>query len=72
MLSELGERILFGSDFPNIPYDYAAAMTAITTLDGIDDDWLRGVFYNNAARLFGLDFQLAASVRSGSSATLGR
>ncbi len=54
MLSELGERILFGSDFPNIPYDYAAAMTAITTLDGVDDDWLRGVFYNNAARLFGL------------------
>lgn len=54
MLPELGERILFGSDFPNIPYDYAAAMTAITTLDGIDDDWLRGVFHDNAARLFGL------------------
>ena len=35
-------------------YDYAAAMTAITTLDGIDDDWLRGVFHDNAARLFGL------------------
>ena len=29
-------------------------MTAITTLDGIDDDWLRGVFHDNAARLFGL------------------
>jgi predicted TIM-barrel fold metal-dependent hydrolase len=23
-------------------------------LDGIDDDWLRGVFHDNAARLFGL------------------
>lgn len=54
MFPELGERILFGSDFPNIPHDYAAAMTAITTLDGIDDGWLRGVFYDNAARLFGL------------------
>lgn len=53
-LPDLGDRILFDSDFPNIPHDYAAAMTAITSLDGIDDDWLRGVFYTNAARLFGL------------------
>ena len=53
-LLDLGDRILFGSDFPNIPYGYVEAMQALTTLDGIDDDWLRGVFHDNAARLFGL------------------
>lgn len=54
-LPDVADRILFGSDFPNIPYDYATAMTAITTLDGVDDAWLRGVFYGNAARLFALN-----------------
>lgn len=52
-LRDVGDRILFGSDFPNIPYGYATAMTALTTIDGIDDDWLRGVFHRNAAQLFG-------------------
>lgn len=56
-LRQLGDRILFGSDFPNIPYPYADAMTAITALPGVDDDWLRGVFYRNAARLFGVTGQ---------------
>lgn len=51
-LPQLGDRILFGSDFPNIPYGYAQAMRSITGLPGIDDDWLRGVFYENAAGLF--------------------
>jgi predicted TIM-barrel fold metal-dependent hydrolase len=53
-LRDFGERILFGSDFPNIPYGYREAMTAITRLPGIDDDWLRGVFYRNAAQLFAI------------------
>ncbi len=53
-LRDLGERILFGSDFPNIPYSYAEAMRAITDLGVADDDWLRDVFYRNGARLFGL------------------
>ena len=55
-LPDLGDRILFGSDFPNIPYGYPTALRAITDLTatrGIDDDWLRGVFHDNAARLFG-------------------
>jgi len=51
-LPQLGDRILFGSDFPNIPYGYAEAMRAITRLPGIDDNWLRAVFYDNAAALF--------------------
>lgn len=51
-LVALGDRILFGSDFPNIPYGYLEAMRVLTELDGIDDDWLRGVFHDNAAELF--------------------
>lgn len=53
-LREMGGRILFGSDFPNIPHGYLAAVRAITGLPGVDDDWLRGVFYGNAAQLFSL------------------
>jgi len=53
-LPDVADRIVFGSDFPNIPYDYTEAMTAVTRLDGVDDQWLRGVFYGNAAQLFGL------------------
>lgn len=51
-LRQLGERILFGSDFPNIPYGYVDALRSITRLPGIDDDRLRKVFYENAAALF--------------------
>lgn len=54
-LYALGDRVLFGSDFPNIPYGYVEALTAITRLPGVDDDWLRGVIYGNAAQLFALD-----------------
>jgi hypothetical protein len=50
----LGDRVLFGSDFPNIPHGYPAAMQVLTALDGVDDDWLRAVFHHNAARLFGI------------------
>ncbi len=45
--------MLFGSDFPNIPYGYTHALEVITGLD-MGDDWLRNVFYRNGARLFGL------------------
>ncbi|MGB6125576.1 MAG: amidohydrolase family protein [Gordonia sp. (in: high G+C Gram-positive bacteria)] len=51
-LRDLGDKVLFGSDFPNIPYGYPEALTACDRLD-LGDDWLRGVFYNNAAALFG-------------------
>ncbi|MEU1376746.1 amidohydrolase family protein [Streptomyces triculaminicus] len=52
-LAALGDRILFGSDFPNIPYGYAHALESLTRL-GQDEAWLRGVCHDNAARLFGL------------------
>jgi predicted TIM-barrel fold metal-dependent hydrolase len=51
-LRDLGERILFGSDFPNIPYGYADALRSVTEVPGVDDAWVRGVLYDNAAALF--------------------
>lgn len=51
-LVELGDRICFGSDYPNIPYRYEVAVQALVDL-GFGDDWLRGVFLHNAARLVG-------------------
>ncbi|MDK1474947.1 amidohydrolase family protein [Streptomyces sp. 549] len=52
-LAALGDRVLFGSDFPNIPYGYLHALEALTRLDQ-DDDWLRAVCHHNAARLLPL------------------
>ncbi|NDZ94419.1 amidohydrolase [Streptomyces sp. SID6673] len=52
-LRDLGDRIMFGSDFPNIPYPYTHALEAVARLD-LGDDWLRGVLYENAAELFGV------------------
>lgn len=49
------ERILFGSDFPNIPYSYGDALRSITELYGADETWVRNVLFDNAARLFGLE-----------------
>ena len=52
-LPDLQDRILFGTDFPNIPYAYAHQVEALQRLD-LDDDWMRDVLWNNAARLFGV------------------
>ncbi|MFD3503595.1 amidohydrolase family protein [Streptomyces sp. NPDC058678] len=52
-LADLGDRILLGSDFPNIPYPYVHQLEALERL-GLGDEWLRGVCYGNGARLFGL------------------
>ncbi|MGW0041444.1 amidohydrolase family protein [Rhodococcus sp. NPDC003348] len=52
-LRDLGDRILFGSDFPNIPYPYVHALDAVARLD-LGEAWLRGVCHDNAARVFGL------------------
>ncbi|MDI3313406.1 MAG: amidohydrolase family protein [Mycobacterium sp.] len=49
-LQRLSDRILFGSDFPNIPYGYLEALQSIVRLD-LGADWLRAVFYHNAAGL---------------------
>lgn len=52
-LVDVGDRILFGSDFPNIPYPYRHAFQALERLE-LGDDWLRRVCYHNAAEQFGI------------------
>lgn len=52
-LAALGDRILLGSDFPNIPYPYRHQLDALEAL-GLGDDWLRAVCHDNARALFGL------------------
>jgi hypothetical protein len=52
-LRSLGDRVLLGTDFPNIPYPYADALEAIEQA-GLGADWLRAVCHDNAAKLFGV------------------
>ncbi|WP_328540841.1 amidohydrolase family protein [Streptomyces sp. NBC_00344] len=52
-LGDLRERVLLGTDFPNIPYSYLDALHALERT-GLGTDWLRAVCHDNAARLFGL------------------
>jgi hypothetical protein len=49
-LTDLGTKVLFGSDYPNIPYPYVHAVESIMRLD-LGDSWARGVLHDNAARL---------------------
>jgi uncharacterized protein len=51
-LAALGDRVLLGTDFPNIPYRYLHQLQALERL-GLGDDWLRAVCHDNAAALFG-------------------
>jgi uncharacterized protein len=51
-LVDLADRILLGSDFPNIPYAYADQLSALAGLD-LGDAWLRSVCWDNGVRLFG-------------------
>lgn len=51
-LQELSDKVLFGSDFPNIPYSYHHALHSIVALD-LGDQWCRKVLHDNAAALFG-------------------
>ncbi|HEY7484837.1 MAG TPA: amidohydrolase family protein [Streptosporangiaceae bacterium] len=46
----LAGRILLGTDFPNIPYEYAEQLSALARL-GFGDAWLREVCWNGATRL---------------------
>ncbi|MGW4567331.1 amidohydrolase family protein [Streptomyces sp. NPDC004561] len=52
-LAGLGDRILLGSDFPNIPYPYLHQLQALERLD-LGEEWLRAVCHDNAAGLFRL------------------
>ena len=52
-LAAAADRILLGSDFPNIPYPYLHQLRALARL-GLGAPWLRAVCHDNAARLLGL------------------
>jgi hypothetical protein len=51
-LGDLRDKVLLGSDFPNIPYPYAHQLEALARL-GLGDEWLRDVCWYNGIRLFG-------------------
>lgn len=52
-LAAIRERVLLGTDFPNIPYAYADALDALEST-GLGRPWLRAVCYDNGVRLFDL------------------
>ncbi|HZE38663.1 MAG TPA: amidohydrolase family protein [Stackebrandtia sp.] len=52
-LADLADRVLLGTDFPNIPYPYSHALHALEST-GLGPAWLRAVCRDNAARLFRL------------------
>jgi hypothetical protein len=52
-LAAAADRILLGSDFPNIPYRYLHQLQALARLE-LGPEWLRAVCHDNAARLLGL------------------
>ncbi|GAA0609225.1 amidohydrolase family protein [Kutzneria viridogrisea] len=57
LLVELGDRIVLGSDFPNIPYEYAHQVQAIAGWAAADDrlgePFLRRVLHDTPLRLLG-------------------
>jgi predicted TIM-barrel fold metal-dependent hydrolase len=50
---DIGHKIVLGSDFPNIPYDYGCQIQSLLDWD-FGEDWLRNVLWHNGARLLGL------------------
>jgi len=52
LLRDLGlaGRVLLGSDFPNIPHEYAHQLESLVRLD-LGDEWLRAVCWEAGARL---------------------
>lgn len=52
-LPGLVDRIVLGSDFPNIPYPYAEQLQALARLD-LGDAWMRKVLWHNGAQLLGI------------------
>ncbi len=62
-LAAAADRVLLGTDFPNIPYPYLTQLTALARLD-LGADWLRAVCHGNAARLLGLPPAVGPAARA--------
>jgi uncharacterized protein len=58
-LADIGDRVVLGTDFPNIPYEYAAQLRAVADWAAADDrlgePFLRRVLHDTPARLLGID-----------------
>ena len=70
-LAALQDRVVLGTDFPNIPYAYAHQIEALART-GLDDDWMRAVLWHNGARLFDIAADAARTRRSGRIGPPGR
>lgn len=66
-LVALDGRIVFGSDFPSVPQEYAAQLRRIAGL-GVDRAWLRRLLWETPRRVLGLDTPVAGSQSRRSSA----
>ena len=53
-LARLEDKVILGSDFPNIPYPYVDQIAGLAAL-GLGDDWMRSVLWTNGAKVLGLD-----------------
>lgn len=51
-LGDLQDKVVLGTDFPNIPYAYAEQLAALERF-GLGPDWLRDVCWYNGVRLLG-------------------
>lgn len=49
-LGDLQDKVVLGTDFPNIPYPYATQLDALQRFE-LGDDWLRDVCWYNGKRL---------------------
>jgi uncharacterized protein len=74
-LADVADRVVFGSDFPNIPYAYAEQVSAVAGWAATDErlgaPFLRSVLHDGPARLLGLPVRPPAGRhRTGGSADL--
>jgi hypothetical protein len=57
-LADIGDRVVLGTDFPNIPYEYSTQLRAIAGWAVADDRlgtlFLRRVLHDTPARLLGV------------------
>lgn len=57
-IADLGDRVVLGTDFPNIPYSYAEQLAAVAGWAEADQrlgaEFLRAVLHDNPARLLGV------------------
>ena len=51
-LAAARDRVVLGTDFPNIPYPFAEQLAALEGF-GLGDEWLRAVCWDNGLRLLG-------------------